>query len=797
MKKFLFTLLVGLTLSSLSWSATLTFSNFTADGTALHGIADSDDVLIGEGQGFGVLGRMTVTDGEIATMLEENNIAGLVAAFEVFDPTASGTFTLNSLDQNGAFETSITYDTRASQNAFGGSPIYVWLYKGATRLTATNMLLAKLNANFPTDSETNPPQGPIRVYLRPDTATFATGSVGSSTHDFGFGGGAVTVLQMAVQVNIPVNQAPTANDGVLAIVAGTSEDGVLVAIDPDEDELTFSKVSDPTKGTVTVNPDGTYTYSANVGTTGTDSFTFKANDGEFDSNVATITVTISGPPPPEAPVIAVSELPIGFVGTYYEFQIEIDNLPQGEASTYAAKGLPPGLKLNTKTGLISGYPTKDYPTGKEVTLTAKNSEGTSEPVLVNIVINAVPEAVVGTFLARVERAADIAGGLGGCLNLTTTSKGSFSAKLVSGADTYTGKGKLEITEGDESPVVAVNIIFARKNKPTLVADLLLDIGEPSVANFQLTGSLTDEEADATTDVSGVRNVWSKLSKPEDYLGNYTFGLSIPEDLVSDESIPQGYGFGALTITDKGVGSFIGKAADGQKFTFSSIVGPQGHLPFFCAFKNNAGSLVSIPQVVVPETPSEVDLNSLTGVMSWSKPEADVKSKERAYRDGFEAFDLTIFGGLYVGPESGGVIGGLPDLDADTSANALLSFSDGGLEEGDIDSFAFTIMNKKDTGTKQTVIVPKYSTKLDPNPNPNNISFKLLTKPAGQFNGKFTLPNEVKSLTRTVAFDGMMVRQSDGSFFNCGFFLLPEPEDPKKSALWSGMVILDPIIPPVD
>jgi Big-like domain-containing protein/Calx-beta domain-containing protein len=66
--------------------------------------------------------------------------------------------------------------------------------------------------------------------------------------------------------------------------------------DPNGDGLTFSKVSEPTNGTVTVNANGSYTYTPNGGFSGVDSFTYKANDGHADSNVATVTVTVSSTP---------------------------------------------------------------------------------------------------------------------------------------------------------------------------------------------------------------------------------------------------------------------------------------------------------------------------------------------------------------------------------------------------------------------------------------------------------------------------------------------------------------------
>jgi VCBS repeat-containing protein len=73
-----------------------------------------------------------------------------------------------------------------------------------------------------------------------------------------------------------------------------------VVTDPDSAELTAIKVSDPAHGTLTLNPDGSFIYTPNPDFNGEDSFTFMANDGTNDSNVATATIVVN--PVPDAPV---------------------------------------------------------------------------------------------------------------------------------------------------------------------------------------------------------------------------------------------------------------------------------------------------------------------------------------------------------------------------------------------------------------------------------------------------------------------------------------------------------------
>ncbi|HBD10121.1 MAG TPA: hypothetical protein DCZ69_17855, partial [Syntrophobacteraceae bacterium] len=68
--------------------------------------------------------------------------------------------------------------------------------------------------------------------------------------------------------------------------------------DVDKDPLTYSIVTNGTKGTVTyLNPKtGAFIYKPAKDATGLDTFGFKANDGKVDSNTATVSVTIAPNP---------------------------------------------------------------------------------------------------------------------------------------------------------------------------------------------------------------------------------------------------------------------------------------------------------------------------------------------------------------------------------------------------------------------------------------------------------------------------------------------------------------------
>ncbi|MDP9880196.1 VCBS repeat-containing protein [Variovorax boronicumulans] len=114
------------------------------------------------------------------------------------------------------------------------------------------------------------------------------------------GKGGTTTVKVPVTVS-PVNDAPTAPDYTETTAEDTPVSGRVTGSDIDSgDTLTYTKGSDPAHGTVTVNPDGTYTYTPNPDFHGTDSFTVTVSDGHGGTTTSTVTVTVS--PVNDAPV---------------------------------------------------------------------------------------------------------------------------------------------------------------------------------------------------------------------------------------------------------------------------------------------------------------------------------------------------------------------------------------------------------------------------------------------------------------------------------------------------------------
>jgi hypothetical protein len=88
-----------------------------------------------------------------------------------------------------------------------------------------------------------------------------------------------------------VNHPPVATAQSLNALENAALLVTLTATDLDGDPLTYSIVNGPTNGTLTgTGPNVTYTPAANY--LGPDSFTFKANDGALDSNIATVNISV-------------------------------------------------------------------------------------------------------------------------------------------------------------------------------------------------------------------------------------------------------------------------------------------------------------------------------------------------------------------------------------------------------------------------------------------------------------------------------------------------------------------------
>ena len=103
-------------------------------------------------------------------------------------------------------------------------------------------------------------------------------------------------------VYITVYATPVANNDSYATAENqeldvTAANGVLANDStPDGNTLTAVLDANPANGSVTLNPDGSFSYMPNDGFFGTDTFTYYDVNGLADSNVATVSITVYAMP---------------------------------------------------------------------------------------------------------------------------------------------------------------------------------------------------------------------------------------------------------------------------------------------------------------------------------------------------------------------------------------------------------------------------------------------------------------------------------------------------------------------
>ena len=116
----------------------------------------------------------------------------------------------------------------------------------------------------------------------------------------GFGPGADQPGALVTVTVTPVNDVPfAANDSYLLdrdtdAVLSVSAPGILGNDgDADNPVLTAVQITGPANGSLTLNADGSFSYTPNAGFLGSDSFTYRASDGAVSSEVATVSITVN------------------------------------------------------------------------------------------------------------------------------------------------------------------------------------------------------------------------------------------------------------------------------------------------------------------------------------------------------------------------------------------------------------------------------------------------------------------------------------------------------------------------
>ncbi|HZS05030.1 MAG TPA: Ig-like domain-containing protein [Blastocatellia bacterium] len=191
----------------------------------------------------------------------------------------------------------------------------------------------------------NPPQHGSLSGTAPNlTFTPAPNYNGPDSFTFKVNDGAADSSTATVNITVtPVNDPPVANPQNLSVNEDTPINFALTASDVDGDTLSFTVVTQPQHGSLSgTAPNLTYTPALNYN--GPDNLTFKVNDGQVDSNTATITFNVNSINDP--PVLTVPGDQNVFTQDTVDFTISGSDVDTGQTLSYVAMNMPPGANFD-------------------------------------------------------------------------------------------------------------------------------------------------------------------------------------------------------------------------------------------------------------------------------------------------------------------------------------------------------------------------------------------------------------------------------------------------------------------
>jgi VCBS repeat-containing protein len=356
----------------------------------------------GEDAAQGVSGAVSATDADGDRLV----YAVVGTAPTGVTVNADGTFTVRPLASDQALSAGqtrvVSFQVAASDGLASSDPAKVSVtIEGAndapaasrSTLTATEdeTLSGTLLGKDPDSSDVlaysmvSAPQKGTVVVNTDGTFSYTPGANYSGADSFTFkvkdpGGleSSVTTVTLSVKA---VNDAPVAQ----ATSATTAEDealsGSVSATDVDSSALTYSVVTGPANGRLTMGADGKYTFTPTKDFNSTDTFTFQASDGLLASATTTVTLTVT--PVNDAPRLVkalpdsqgtatVALTPFEVLADAF-IDVDGNNLTL-TAGLSSGAALPAWLKFDAGTRMFSGTPTASDVGNLSVRVTA--SDGT-------------------------------------------------------------------------------------------------------------------------------------------------------------------------------------------------------------------------------------------------------------------------------------------------------------------------------------------------------------------------------------------------------------------------------------
>ncbi|MND62316.1 Peptidase S24-like protein [compost metagenome] len=343
----------------------------------------------------------------------------------------------------------------------------------------------------------NPTNGTVTVNAD-GTYTYTPNANFNGTDSFtvkasdGKGGESTATVTITVT---PVNDAPIVTTNPVTTEENKPVSGKVTSTDVDGDTLIAEKGTDPTNGTVVVNPDGTYTYTPKPGFNGKDSFEIVVKDGKGGETKVVVDVTVT--PVNDAPV-ASNDSKTTNEDTPVNGKVAATD-PDGDTLIFTKGNNPSnGTVVVNPDGTYTYTPNTDFNGKDSFEIVIKDGKGGETTVVIEVTVNPVNDAPVASNDSKTTNEDTPVNGKvtatdaeGDALTFTKGSNPTNGSVVVNIDGTYTytpnadfngkdsfdfiikdGKGgetkvviDVTVTPVNDAPIVTVDPVSTDENKP--------------------------------------------------------------------------------------------------------------------------------------------------------------------------------------------------------------------------------------------------------------------------------------------------------------------------------------------
>ena len=430
---------------------------------------------------------------------------------------------------------------------------------------------------------------------------------GSDSFAFKVNDGTVDSLIATVSINVTaVNDTPIASAQSVATDRNVAKAIALSGTDADNDALTYTVATQPTKGVLSGSaPDLTYTPNNNV--TGTDSFTFKVNDGTTNSTAATVSINIAAGP---------NTAPVALAQSASATEDTAKNITlggtdaDGDTLSYSVVASPAHGTLSGTVPNLTYTPALNYNGSDSFTFRANDGTTNSATATVAITVDAANDTPVATAqgattaedtgkvitLAGTDVDSDaltyaiVTSPTHGTLSGTAPNLTYLPTTNYSGADSFTFKANdgtvdsatatvsINVTAANDAPVASAQSVTTAEDTAKAITLSASDtdgntltysvVAQPAHGTLSGTGAnLTYKPA---TNYNGADTFTFKAN--DGTVDSSTTTVSITVNAINDTPVATAQTVGAVEDTAKAI-TLAGTDADSDSLSYSIVASP--------------------------------------------------------------------------------------------------------------------------------------------------------------------------------------------------------------------------------